>query len=128
MAISLASTLRSNRADQITSYAGAGAKLRLYTASYATLLVELVCDNPFAAAASSGVLTLNPVSAGVCANSGDAAIAKLFKSDGSTLVMQGLSVGDSASSAHIKLDQTGTTLSAGQTVTLTSGTITEGNA
>jgi hypothetical protein len=128
MAVSLNSTLRNNRADQITSFAGNGAKLRLYTASYATLLVELVCGTPFAGSASSGVLTLGTVSAGTCVASGDAAIAKLFKSDGSTLVLQGLSVGDSSSSAHVKLDQTGTTLASGQTVSLTSGTITEGNA
>ncbi len=128
MAVSLATALRTTRADDITTFAGNGAKLRLYTSAYATLLVELVCGTPFAPGASSGVLTLSAVSAGTCVASGDAALAKLFKSDGTTLVLQGLSVGDSASSAQVKLDQTGTTLSTGQTVTLTSGTITEGNA
>ena len=128
MAVSLATALRNSRADAITSFAGANAKLRLYTASYASLLVELVCDNPLAAGASSGVLTFNPVSAGTCVASGNAALARLYKSDGTTQVLTGLTVGDSASSANVKLDQVGTALSSGQTVTVTSGTVTEGNA
>lgn len=128
MAVSLASALRNNRADAITAYAGDNALLRLYTATYAVLLVELECDAPLAPGAASGVATWNPVSSGECVASGDAALGKLFQDDGTTLVMQGLSVGDSASSAQIKLDQTGTALSTGQTVTLTSATITEGNA
>jgi hypothetical protein len=129
MAISLHTTLRNNRADQVTSFAGTSAKLRLYTASYATLLVELICSaSAFAPAASGGVLTLNAISDGVAVASGDAAVARLYKSDGTTQVMTGLTVGDSSSSAHIKLNQTGTTISSGQTVTVDSATITEGNA
>ena len=128
MAVSLATALRNARADAITTYSGDGALLRLYTASYSTLLVELVCDAPLAPGASGGVLTFNPVASGECVASGDAALAKLFKSDGTTMVIQGLTVTDSSGSGQVKLDQTGTALSTGQTVTLTSATSTEGNA
>jgi hypothetical protein len=56
MAVTLNVTLRNSRADAITTFAGNGAKLRIYT-SGATQLVECVCGTPFAGAASSGVLT-----------------------------------------------------------------------
>ena len=52
MAITLAATLRNNRADQITAFAGANAKLRIYTAAYASMLVECICNATFAPAAS----------------------------------------------------------------------------
>jgi hypothetical protein len=73
MAISMNTTLRNNRLDQITSFAGTSAKLRIYTAAYATLLCECICNaSAFAAAASGGVLTLNAVSAGTAAAAGTA--------------------------------------------------------
>jgi hypothetical protein len=74
------------------------------------------------------VLTLNAITNGVAIASGDAAIARILKSDGSTMVMEGLTVGDATSSAAVKLNQTGTTISSGQTVIVDSATITEGNA
>ena len=67
MAVSLNTTLRSNRADAITTFAGNGAKLRIYT-SGAVQLVECVCGTPFAGSASSGVLTLSSITAGTAAN------------------------------------------------------------
>ena len=44
MAISLNATLRNNRANQITTFAGASAKIRIYTAAYATVLCDVVCN------------------------------------------------------------------------------------
>lgn len=124
MAITLATTLRNNRADQITTFAGTSAKLRIYTAAYATQLVECVCSaSAFAAAASSGVLTLNTISAGTASASGTAAIARFYKSDGTTMAIEGLTVGVSASNINI----TNTTIATNDTVTVTSATITEGN-
>ena len=123
MAVSLNETLRNTRADAITTFAGNGAKLRVYTASYATQLLELTCGTPFAAAAASGVLTLT-VSGSTASAAGTAAIARIYKSDGSTVVMEGLTVG--LSGANINL--TSVILSAGDTVSVTSATITEGNA
>ena len=125
MAVSLATTLRNNRADQITSFAGTSAKLRIYTSAYGTQLVECVCSaSAFAAAASSGVLTLNAISNGTASNTGTAAIARIYKSDGTTLVMQGLTVGTSGSNINIS----NTSINSGDIVSVTSATITEGNA
>lgn len=124
MAITLATTLRNNRADQITTFAGTSAKLRIYTAAYATQLVECVCSaSAFAAAASGGVLTLNTISAGTASAAGTAAIARFYKSDGTTMAIEGLTVGVSASNINI----TNTTIAVSDTVTVTSATITEGN-
>jgi hypothetical protein len=125
MAITLATTLRNNRADQITTFASTSAKLRIYTSAYATMLVECVCSaSAFAAAASGGVLTLNTISAGTAAASGTAAIARIYKSDGTTMVIEGLTVGVSASNVNL----TNLTIATNDTVTITSATITEGNA
>lgn len=125
MAIALATTLRNNRADQITTFASTSAKLRIYTASYATLLVECVCSaSAFAAAASGGVLTLNAISAGTAVGTGTAAIARILKSDGTTMVIEGLTV--STTGANVNL--TNTSIATNDTVTITSATITEGNA
>lgn len=125
MPVSLNTTLRNNRADQITTFAGTSAKLRIYTAAYASQLVECICNaSAFAGAASSGVLTLNAISDGTATAAGTAAIARIYKSDGSTLVMQGLTVGTSGS--NINLSSLG--ISSGDVVSITSASITEGNA
>jgi len=125
MTIALNTTLRNNRADQITSFTGTSAKLRIYTAAYATQLVECICDaTAFAPAASGGILTLNAISSGVATGAGTAAAARIYKSDGTTLVINGMTVGISASNINI----TNTTIGIGDAVTVTSATITEGNA
>ncbi len=123
MAVSLNETLRNARADAITTFAGNGAKLRVYTAAYAAQLLEFDCGTPFAAAAAAGVLTLT-LGAETALGSGTAALARIYKSDGTTVVMEGLTVG--VSGANINL--TSVALSAGDTVTVTAATITEGNA
>jgi hypothetical protein len=124
MAITLATTLRNNRADQITTFASTSAKIRIYTAAYASALVDCVCSaSAFAAAASGGVLTLNAITAGTASAAGTAAIARIYKSDGTTMVIEGLTVGVSASNINI----TNTTIAVSDTVTVTSATITEGN-
>lgn len=125
MAITLNTTLRNNRADQITTFAGTSAKLRIYTSAYGTQLVECVCNaSAFAAAASGGVLTLNSISNGTAGNTGTAAIARIYKSDGTTMVMEGLTV--STTSANINISNT--SINSGDIVAITSATITEGNA
>lgn len=125
MAITLNTTLRNNRADQITTFAGTSAKLRIYTAAYATELVECVCNaSQFAPAATGGVLTLSAITAGTATASGTAALARIYKSDGTTIVMEGLTVAVSAANINI----TNTTIATSDTITVTSATITEGNA
>ena len=126
MAITLNTTLRNNRADQITTFAGTSAKLRIYTAAYASQLVECICSaSAFAAAASGGVLTLNAISAGPASAAGTAAIARIYKSDGTTIVIEGLTVGTSGGS---NIQITNATIAISDTITVTSATITEGNS
>lgn len=125
MAVTLNTTLRNNRADQITSFIGTSAKLRIYTAAYASQLVELICNaSAFAPAASGGVLTLNTISVGAATASGTAAIARIYKSDGTTLVMEGLTV--ATSGANINLSTTSITLN--DLVSVSAASITEGNS
>ena len=122
MAVSLATTLRNNRADQITSFAGNGAKLRLYTAG-ATQVVELVCGTPLAPAASGGVLTLNSITSGTAGASGTVTNASLYKSDGTTIVISGLTVGTSGSNINLS----SVAITSGDSVAIASASITDGN-
>lgn len=123
MAITLSSTLRNARADAITTNAGANAKLRIYTAAYAATLVDCVCSATLTPAASGGVLTFNAISAGTATGAGTAAIARLYKSDGTTMVIEGLTVGTSGQNVVL----TNATIAVSDTVTITSAVITEGN-
>lgn len=123
MAITLAATLRNNRADQITTFAGANAKLRVYTAAYGALLYESLCAATLAPAAAAGVLTANAIGSATATGAGTAAIARLYKNDGTTLVMEGLTVGTSGTNVVI----TNTTIAVSDVVTTSSMTITEGN-
>ena len=75
MAITLSTALRNARANQITTTAGASALLRIYTAAYASLLSENVCNATFAPAAVGGILTLNAIASATAGNTGTAAIA-----------------------------------------------------
>ena len=125
MAVSLATTLRNNRADQITAFAGTSAQLKIYTAGGSTLLATLTCSaSAFAPAASGGVLTLNSITSATAGNTGTAATASIYKSDGTTLVISGLTVGTSGSNINLS----STSITSGDTVSITSATITEGNA
>src|SRR6187455_1281130 len=130
MAIALSTTLRNNRADQITSFAGAAALLRIYSGTRpatggtaTTLLAELTCNATFAAAASGGVLTLNSITQDSSANAtGTATWFRLVKSDGTTFVMDG-DVGTSGSDLNLNT----TSLVSGGPVAVTSFVLTEGN-
>lgn len=131
-----AATLRSARADAITTRAGNAALLRIYdstgTGRPATggavttqvLLAELTCGTPFAAAASSGVLTLGAITQDSSANAtGTATWFRIVKADGTTFVMDG-NVGTSGSDLNL----TTTSIVITQPVQVTSFLITEGNA
>ena len=124
MAITLNTTLRNARATAIVTEAGTSAKLAVYTSGYATKLYESTCNASQFGTVSGGVLTLSAVGNATATAAGTAAIARLFKSDGTTMVMEGLTVGTSGTNIVI----TNTTIAVSDTVTTTSGTITEGNA
>lgn len=123
MAIALNTTLRNARATAIVTEAGASAKLTVYTAAYGSVLYTSTCAATLGTV-SGGVLTLNAVGNATASGAGTAAIARLFKTDGTTMVMEGLTVGTSGTDIVI----TNTTIAVSDVVTTTSGTITEGNA
>lgn len=135
MTISYTTATRNARLDSVTTTAGNAALLRFYdntggvpananaAIGSCVLLAELTCGSPLASAASAGVLTLNSVTQDSSANAtGTAAFWRLYKSDGTTVVMQG-SVGTSGADLNLS------TLSIVSTVPvqLTSLTITAGN-
>ena len=133
MGLSFAATLRASRLDAITTFAGNGALIRLYTGTKpttaggaaTTLLAELVCGTPFAAAANSGTgqLTLSAITQDSSAdNTGSAGWFRLVKSDGTTVVMEG-TVGTSSAD----LIMPSTSITATQPVQITSFVITEAN-
>jgi hypothetical protein len=99
------------------------ALLRIYTAAYATLLSENVCNATFAPAAAGGVLTLNAISAATAVGAGTAAVARILTA-GAVMQIEGMTVGTAAT--DVILDST--SISIGQTVSITGATITEGNA
>lgn len=131
MTVGMAATLRNNRLDEITGYAGASALLRIYDGTRpatggtaTTLLAELTCNATFAPAASGGTLTLNSITADSSANAtGTATWARIVQSDGTTHVLD-CSVGTSG--ADINLNTV--SIVTGATVSVTSAVFTEGNA
>ena len=124
MAISLNTTLRNNRANQITAFAGSSALLNIYTSGGSTLLVTLTCNATFAPAASGGVLTLNPITNGTAIAAGTAATASIYQAGGTVLVLSGLTVGTSGSNINLS----STTISTSDVIVVSSATITEGNS
>jgi len=133
MALSYSTTLRNAQLDAVTTTAGASGKLRIYSGTRpanvaasitGTLLAELTCNATFAPAASSGVLTLNSITQDASADAtGTATHFRLWKSDGTTAVIDG-----DVSTSGSDLNLNSTSITAGATVSVTSFTITCGNA
>lgn len=122
MAITLNSTLRTARAQAIVTEAGATAKLTVYTAAYGAVLYTSTCAATLGTV-TTGVLTFNAVGNATATGAGTAAIARLFKTDGTTMVIEGLTVGTSGTNIII----TNTTIAINDVVTTSSAVITEGN-
>lgn len=132
MATKYSTALINARLDAITTAVGNGGLLRIYSgtrpanpaaAITGTLLAELTCGTPFAGAAS-GVLTPNSVTQDSSANAtGTATHFRVFQSDGTTAVIDG-DVSTSASDLNL----TTTSIVSGQPVSITSWTITGGQA
>lgn len=131
MALAYNVTIRNAMLDAITTGAGGSALLRIYDGSRpatggtaTTLLAELTCNATFAAGAASGVLTLNAITQDSSANAtGTATWFRIVQSNGTTHVLDG-NVGTSGSDLNL----TTTSIVSGQPVSISSFTITEGNA
>ena len=136
MALGFTTAVRNARMDAITTAVNAGGKLRFYNAprptdantavSTQTLLAELTCALTFAGTAASAAITANAITA-ANANAGAGAGTtatwfRLTKSDG-TAIMDG-NVATTASDLNVS----STTFVSGQQVSVTSWTITDGNA
>ena len=121
--------------DEITSFAGNGALLRIYdgtqpaTAGAVTnLLAQLTLQSPFAAAATGGILTITAPTADSSADYGATATwFRIVKADGSTHVLDGDVSSTTAGTGDLQLDNP--VISLGGTVALGGpNTITAPNA
>lgn len=122
-------TLRNAQLDAITTFAGSGAKLRIYNGTRpatggtaTTLLAEFTLGSPFASGAASAVLSPTLPSDTTGAAAGTATWFRIVKADGTTHVLDG-SVGTSGADLNLNT----TTISVGVTVAITGFTITRGN-
>lgn len=123
----LRTLLRSTIAQAIIDDIGPGAKLRVYGPGYTPLLLEYTGADPFGTE-TTGLITAEPMADATGLAAGNATLARIFQADGSTIVINSLSVGDSNSSADLKLNQVGVHVDEGQTVVLDTFTIAVGNA
>lgn len=133
MALSYSTAIRNAQLDAITTAVGTTAKLRIYSGTRpanvaasitGTLLAELTCNATFAPGASSAVLTLNAITADSSADAtGTATHFRLWNSAASTAMIDG-DVGTSGSDLNLN----SVSLTAGGTVSVTSFTVTAGNA
>jgi hypothetical protein len=127
--------LRNAQLDQLTSFAGAGALIRIYSGSRPatggalsgnTLLAQLTMNATFAPGASSGVLTANAISSDLSAKAtGTAVWFRIVKADGTTHVMDGDVSTVVAGTGDMRIDNTSIVL--GGTVAMSSAVFTAGN-
>lgn len=121
MSVTYATTLKTTRMTAVVTAVGATGKLVIGTAAMAATLATLALKNPIGTVAN-GVLTID-VSGGVSVSAtgtGTAAAAKI--TDGTSDIVTGLTVGTSATDIIIS----NTSVNTGQTVSLTSGSLTHG--
>jgi hypothetical protein len=137
MALQLSTAVRGARVDAITSATGTNAKLRFYNAprpadantavSTQSLLAQLTCGAlSFAGGASGGTITVSAITAEnalAAASTGTTATWFRLVTSGGATIMDG-NVATSASDLNVS----STTFVSGQQVSVTSWTITDGNA
>lgn len=133
MALSYTNTVRTARCTDLNTQIGNAALLRIYSGtppasanaalSGNTLLAELTCNSPFGSAASQA-LTAGAITQDSSNDAtGTATFFRLYKSDGTTVVMQG-TVGTSGADLNLGT----TSIASGGITQVTSFVITEGNA
>lgn len=135
MAIQLSTTLRNARLDQIETTVGTAAILRVYSGSApanvaasitGTLLAEATLPSDWMAAASNGSKALSGTWSDTSVNAtGTASHFRIWASDGTTAHIQG-TVTASGGGGDMIVDST--SFVSGTTFTVTSFTLTDGNA
>jgi hypothetical protein len=136
MTIQYRATTRNAKLDAIQSNAGASCAMRLYTgaqpancatANSGTLLVTINLPNPFMAAAAAGAAAKSGTWSGTASGGAGATAGhfRLYSSqatmDETTCFMQG---GSAIGSGDLNMDGT---ITSGQTITINTFTITDGN-
>jgi hypothetical protein len=129
MALGYVTTLRNNQLAQITTSVGTSGKIRIYSGTRpatggteTTVLAELPCSATFAPAPSGGVLTVNAITSATASATGTASWFRILTS-ANAAVVDG-DVGTSGSDLNLN----STAITSGGTVSITSFTITAGNA
>ena len=131
MAISFTTALRNTLLDTIESTAGTAAKLRIYSGSApadanaavtGTLLVEMTLPSDWLAAASGGTKVLAGSWSVAATTTGTAGYFRLLNNAANTTYMQG-NVGTSGSDLNLS----STSITSGDTVSITGFTLTAGN-
>lgn len=130
MALGYSTTLRNAQLDAVTTAVGASGKIRIYSGTRpatggtaTTQLAELPCSATFAAAASAGVLTVNAITSDSSADATGTASWFRVLTSANAAVIDG-DVGTSGSDLNLN----SVSLTAGGTVSISSFTITCGNA
>lgn len=134
MALGYSVALRNAQLNQITSTVGSAGLLRIYQGTKpaiggsdasSTLLSQNTCGSPFAAAASSGVLTLGTITNTSAVATGTAQWAR-FQTSGGTQVIDMTVSTQAAGTGDLQLNDT--SIVSGGTVAVSAGTITAGNS
>lgn len=121
MAVNYTTAVKNARLDAVITAIGATGVLEIGTTGMGTVLATIALGNP-AGTSTGGVLTFSgfPRSDTSADATGTAAAARIRTASGGTDIVTGLTVGTSGS--DINLDSV--SITAGQTVTITSATIT----
>lgn len=128
-------SLKNAQQDAITTKLGSAAVLELYSGTQPAnpdtaitsqvLLASLTCNATFAPAASGGVLTLNSISSGIgTAGAGAGTNATWFRMKTSLAVAH---IDGSVGISGADLNLNNNNIATGQTVSVTSFTLTNGN-
>ena len=133
--LKLSTTVRNNRLDQISSFAGASAVLKIFTGtqpagggSETTLLAQLTCGVAgFAPAAAAGQITLSSITDDTNADATGTATWFRIETSGGTFVMDGDVSTIAAGTGDMQLDSTSIVVNG--TVSMSGpNTLTDGNA
>lgn len=135
MAIQLSTTVRNARLDAIETAVGTSAIIRIRTGSApancaaadtGTILAEITCPSDWMAAASGGAKSKSGTWEDLSANnSGTAEHFRLYDSAGTTCHLQGTVT---ATGGGGDMEVNSTSFTAGQSFTISTFTLTDGNA
>lgn len=122
MPIVYTAAVKQTRMGAVVTAIGATGVIEIGTTGMGVVIATIALNNP-AGTASGGTLTLSGFPKNDAADaSGTAAAARIRTATGGTDIITGLTVGATGSGADVELDSTAITT--GQTVTITSATIT----